>query len=124
MRPGPQQFQFGPRAARQIAQTVRFVERLPRSRQPHRRRSIAPAGTATSVKWVSFITSSALTNQATLAGCSVVLDWYANTGGITQVDVFNELGWQADAGVLGYAAYRPADAKWVIIEIPCPAGNS
>ena len=86
--------------------------------------AIGGGGSSTTVKWVSFVTSSALTNQASLSGCAVVLDWYGNTGGITQVDVTNEMGWQADAGVLGYAAYRPADSKWILMLIPCPAGNS
>lgn len=79
---------------------------------------------ATNVQWISFVTSSALTNQAVLDSCAVVLDWYGNTGGITQADITNEMGWQADAGVLGYASYRPADGKWILMLIPCPAGNS
>jgi len=33
-------------AARQLARQVRYLERLPRNRQPHRRRSVNPAAAA------------------------------------------------------------------------------
>jgi hypothetical protein len=77
-----------------------------------------------SFKRVTFITPTALTNQASLASCAVVLDWFDNAGGGTQITVYNEMGWQADAGVAGYADYRPVDGKWILMLIPCPAGNS
>ncbi|HUZ38040.1 MAG TPA: hypothetical protein VMV17_17090 [Streptosporangiaceae bacterium] len=113
-------------AARQLARQVRYLERLPRNRPVHRRRSVNPAAAAAKndSQWVTFVTSSALTNQASLSDCAVILDWSGNTGGITSITAVNEMGWQADAGVAGYAKWRQADSKWIIMLIPCPTGDS
>ena len=74
--------------------------------------------------FITFTTAAALlASDASQASCPVVLVWEGNNPGST-VTVYNELGWEADAGVDGYAELCSADGKWKIIIVPCPAGAS
>lgn len=75
------------------------------------------------IKKVTFVLPEALTTQAFVGGCPVVNDWYSNSG-VTSVEVYNEAGWQGDAGAEGYAEYRPSDNTWPITLLPCPQGSS
>ena len=117
--------QLSGEAASQLARQVRYLERLPRNRQPHRRRSINRGGGSSSptVKKIRFALSQALAGQASVDNCAVVIDWYSNAGA-TSVTVFNEDGWSADAAALGLAEWCPAEGKWVITLLPCATGNS
>lgn len=82
----------------------------------------AMGGTPT-VKRVRFMLPSALNGQASVANCPIIQDWYGNAGA-TQITAWNEDGWVSDAGSEGLADWNPAEAKWVIILLPCATGTS
>lgn len=114
---------LGTHAASQLADVVRRMRRNPRNLPAHRRRSVS-GGKGAQFRRVTFTTASALlATDASQASCPVVLVWYGADPGST-ITVWNELGFEADAGVDGYADYSPPDGKWKIIIIPCPAGSS
>ena len=118
-----QPYSLGKTAAKQLADVVRRVRRQPRNAPARRRRSVS-VGKGTQFRRITFTTASALlASDASQDDCPVALVWYGPDPGTT-VTVYNELGFQADAGVDGYADYSPPDDKWKIIIIPCPAGSS
>lgn len=80
-------------------------------------------GASNTVKKVTFVASAALVNQAYLDDCPIVNDWYSNAG-VTEINAYNEAGWQCDAGAEGYAEWRPSDQTWVITLLPCPQNSS
>lgn len=74
--------------------------------------------------WITFTTAAALlASDASQASCPVALVWEGADPGST-LTIYNELGFEADAGVDGYAKLCKADGKWKIVIIPCPAGTS
>lgn len=80
--------------------------------------------TAEANGFITFTTSAALlAGDASQDDCPVVLVWEGPNPGDT-LTIYNELGFEADAGVDGYAKFCAADGKWKLIIIPCPAGSS
>lgn len=74
--------------------------------------------------WITFTTASALlASDASQDDCPVALVWEGADPGDT-LTIYNELGFEADAGVDGYAKKCAADGKWKLVIIPCPAGAS
>lgn len=119
----PKSHTLSARAASQLAEVVRRARRQPRNLPARRRRSVSP-GKGGPKGWITFATSAALlASDASQANCPVVLVWEGTSPGST-VTVYNELGWEADAGVDGYAKLCGYDGKWKIIIVPCPAGAS
>lgn len=112
-------------AVAKLAKLVRDSERHSRNYHPPRyRRPTLRSSSSSANGWITFTTAAALlATDASQASCPVVLVWEGPDPGST-VTVYNELGFEADAGVDGYAKKCAADGKWKIVIIPCPAGSS
>lgn len=79
---------------------------------------------STSFRRIEFTLPSAITaTDLSIADCPVVATWYGTSPGDT-VSVYNDYGWEADAGAQGVADYRPTDSHWVIMLLPCATGSS
>jgi hypothetical protein len=111
-------------AWKRIERTVRYVERMYRSVPPQRARYPVGGGSGQPNGFITFTTSAALlASDASQDDCPVELVWEGADPGDT-VTIYNELGFESDASISGYAKKCAADGKWKIIIIPCPAGSS
>lgn len=120
----PDSYTFTGSAVQKVAEMYRWYSRNARNYHPPRYRRQTVRGGASTSRWITFTTASALlATDASQASCPVALVWEGADPGTT-VTVYNELGFEADAGVDGYAKFCPPDSKWKIVIIPCPAGSS